>query len=134
MPTVTVEGDDNLDMSDFDLEEHGGVLFDGVGDALVLKRNREVLQGRPNIVNGGRSPTMTYAYPYTLCRRAVVATFDLSAANLDLFTTDHWLSDSRNVLVLRLNDQAWVSSAQPATPIVSRPHDFDAWAVARVVE
>ena len=131
---VTVEGDDNLDMSDFDLEQHAGVLFDGVGDALALKRNREVLQGRPKIVKGGRSPTMTFAYPYTLCRRAVVATFDLSAASLDLFATDHWLSDSRNVLVLRLNEQAWVSSAPLPTPVVSQPHKFHAWTVARVVQ
>ena len=43
-----------------------------------------------------------YAYKYTLSRRAVVATFDLSAENLEAFTEDHWLSNDRNVIVLRL--------------------------------
>ncbi len=50
---------------------------------------------------------MRYAYPFTLARRAVVATMDLSAANLDLLRTDHWLSDPRNVRVLRLTEPAW---------------------------
>eukprot|EP00973_Karenia_brevis_P001831 249848-Karenia_brevis.AAC.1 len=51
---------------------------------------------------------MLYAYTYTLCRRAVVATFDLSAQNLDLLQSDHWLSNPRNVLVVRLDAPAWV--------------------------
>ena len=34
---------------------------------------------------------MVYSYKYTLARRAIVATFDLSAENLDLFESDHWL-------------------------------------------
>ena len=50
---------------------------------------------------------MRYAYPYTLCRRGVVATFDLTAAGLDLFQTDHWLSDERNVIQLHLQTPAW---------------------------
>ena len=50
---------------------------------------------------------MMYSYPFTLCRRAVVATFDLSATNLPLLKTDHWLSDSRNVLLLHLTEPAW---------------------------
>ena len=34
---ITVESDEHIDMSDFDLREHSGVLLDGVGDApLVL--------------------------------------------------------------------------------------------------
>ena len=91
---VTVEDSTQLDLSDFDVSTHAGVLLDGVGDTLFLKRNREALQGRPKVCKGGKSGTMMYAYPYTLCRRAVVATFDLSAANLKLLHTDHWLSDS----------------------------------------
>ena len=47
---------------------------------------------------------MMYAYPFTLCRRAVVATMDLSAKNLGFFDTHHWLSDARNVVVLRLTE------------------------------
>ena len=97
-----MEDSTQLDLGDFDLSTHAGVLLDGVGDTLFLKRNREVLQGRPKVCKGGKSGTMMYAYPYTLCRRAVVATFDLSASNLELLQTDHWLSDSRNVMQLRL--------------------------------
>ena len=44
---VTVEANDELDLSSFDHREHAGVLLDGVGDALTLWRHREVLQGQP---------------------------------------------------------------------------------------
>ena len=95
---VTNEENTELDLSDYDLTAHAGVLLDGVGNARFLKKNREVLQGRPKVCKGGKSGTMIYAYPFTLRRRAVVATFDLSAANLRMLRTDHWLSDARNVL------------------------------------
>ena len=51
---------------------------------------------------------MIYAYPFTLARRAVVATMDLSAANLQAFDNDHWLSAPRNVIQLWLDEDAWV--------------------------
>ena len=41
----------------------------------------------------------------------IVATFDLSAANLDLFETDHWLKSEQNVIHLRL--QTKVRFANP---------------------
>jgi hypothetical protein len=112
---ITVEGDDVLDLGEFDHSKHGGVLFDGVGDVMFLKRNREVLQGRPKKRKAGKSATMMYSYPFTLCRRAVVVTFDLSATNLALLQTDHWLSDSRNVLQLRLSEPARVCTAARAS-------------------
>ena len=56
---------------------------------------------------GGKSSTMMYAYPSTLCHRAVVVTMDLSASNLECFNTHHWLSDERNVMALHLVAQAW---------------------------
>ena len=49
---ITVEGDQTLDFSDFDVRKHAGVLLDGVNDPLTLKRNREVLQGRPKTCKG----------------------------------------------------------------------------------
>ena len=60
---VTVEDSTQLDLSDFDVCTHAGVLLDGVGDTLFLKRNREALQGRPKVCKGGKSGTMMYAYP-----------------------------------------------------------------------
>ena len=45
-----------------------------------------------------------YSYKYTLAKRAVIATFDLSAANLQAMLTDHWLSDAQNVIQLRLTE------------------------------
>ena len=81
---VTVKDDSFLDFADLDVQRHAGVLLDGMGDALVLKQNREVLQGRPKMCKASRSPTMRFSTPYTLCKRAVVVTFDLSAANLHL--------------------------------------------------
>ena len=74
-------------MSAFDVEEHGGVLLDDFG---------------------GKSPTMMHAFPFTLCRRAVVATMDNAAHNLNFFNTHHWLSIRQNVIVLRLTDTAFV--------------------------
>ena len=89
---VTVEGDLALDLSEFGVAKHAGVLLDGVGDAMMLKSHREVLQGRPKVCRGGKSATMMYSYPFTLCRRAVVTTMDLSAKSLHLLSTDHCLS------------------------------------------
>ena len=108
---VTVEDDGHIDFSRFDVVRHAGVLLDGIGDVLLLKQHRESLQGRPKLLFGGRSQTMRYAYPFTLCRRAVVATADLGADNLHLLSSDHWLSKAENVLVLRLTAPTF---AQPA--------------------
>ena len=125
---VTVEADAFLDFTDFDIRQHAGVLLDGVGDVETLKLNREVLQGRPKTAKAARSPTMRHASVYTLCRRAVVATFDLSATNLHMLDSDHWLSNPKNVIQLRLTVPAWESgTAEPAPP---RPRDvMRAWSV-----
>ena len=69
--------------------------------ALVL-RHREALQGRPKVCKGGKSATNVYSYDYLFARRAIVATFELSAQHLDAFMTDHWLSNKLNVVVLYL--------------------------------
>ena len=132
---VTVEADETFDFSDFDIRKHAGVLLDGVGDPLILKRNREVLQGRAKVCKGGKSSTMMYAYPYTLCRKAVVATLDTSATNLHLFSTDSWLSDARNCLVLRLTREVWDNTSgveQPAPPPPSPQQRMQAWTVAEL--
>ena len=111
---VTVEDSDVLDLVDFNRAEHSGVNFDGLGDAMILKRNRESLQGRAKIAKGAKSATNVYAYSYTFTRRAVIATMDLSAANLDQLRTDHWLSNPKNVIVLEVKEPVWVT-----TPSVS---------------
>jgi hypothetical protein len=104
---ITVEDTDFLDFSSFDHRQHGGIVLDGVGDTLVLHRNREVLQGRPKVNKGGKSATMMYAYGFTLSNRAVIATLDLSAAHLDQLEENHWLSNPGNVLLLRLAEKAY---------------------------
>ena len=48
------------------MRKHAGVLFDGVGDLLLLRENRESLQGRPKVTKGARSATNIYAYAYTM--------------------------------------------------------------------
>ena len=107
-----------------------GVLLDGVGDVQVLKRKRETLQGRPKPIKGGRSATMVYSYTYTLCRRGVVATFDLSARNLHLFKTDHWLKDPRNVIQLHLTSPAWQTGVAASSQMMSRTEQMRSWTVA----
>ena len=101
---VTVEDSEHLDMADLDVRYHGGVLLDGVGDTLILKKNRESLQGRANLTKGAQSATMIYSYKYTLARRAVVATLDLSAKNLSALKADHWLQNPLNVVQLHLHE------------------------------
>ena len=131
---ITVEGDAHLDLSDLDVVRHSGVLLDGVGDVAFLKKNREVLQGRPKVCKGGKSATMMYAYPYTLCRRAVVSTFDLTAVNLGLFRSDHWLSDPRNVIQLHLTAPAWgAGSGDEADAAQTTPQELmSSWTVAQL--
>ena len=73
---------------------------------------------------------MKYAYTYTLCRRAVVATFDLAARNLHLFKVDHWLSDPRNVIQLHLKSPAWETGLIASSPPLSRREQMRSWSVA----
>ena len=107
---VTVEDDRSLDLSAFRVNQHAGVLLDGVGDVSILHKHREVLQGRAKKCRGGRSNTMIYSYPFSLARCAVVVTVDLSATNLHLFRTDHWLADPRNVTQVWLQGSTWLAN------------------------
>ena len=130
---VTVEDDGHLDCSRFDVTKHSGILLDGIGDIMLLKRHRESLQGRPQLLWGARSQTTRYAYPYTLCRRAVVATADLGAENLHLLTTDHWLSKPTNVLVLRLTAPTTAQLLGGLPAALPRTEQMRRWTVAEVV-
>ena len=85
-----------------------------------MKRHRETLQGRPKKCKGGKSATMMYSYEYTLFGRGVIATFDLSAKHLAHFATDHWLSNSKNVIALRLTEPAWVQRQVLVGPALAR--------------
>ena len=89
-----MEHAENSDSSRHDHRNHAGVVFDGVGDVLNLWHHRETMQGRPGLCYGGRSETMECSYPFAVARRAVVVTMDLSARNLHLLDTDHWLRGS----------------------------------------
>ena len=126
---VTVEVDTSLDLSEFDLTQHAGVLLDGVDNVMMLKTHREAMQGRVKKCRGGKSATMMYAYPFTLCRRAVVATLDLSAKNLHLLATDHWLRDPQNVVVVDLKSPSWVTDDGD---VVMQPPPMSAWSVSEV--
>ena len=74
----------------------------------------------PRTGKGGRSVIMVYSYTYTLCRRGVVATFDLSARSLHLFKTDHWLEDPPNVTQLHLASPAWQTGVAASSQMMSR--------------
>ena len=76
---------------------------------MFLNHHREDLQGRSKLSKGGRSGTMIYAYPFTLARRAAVATLDLGAQNLAAFTDDHWLSNNTHVIGLWFRGEAWAA-------------------------
>ena len=130
---VTVEADEHLDLSEYNHSKHSGVLLDGVGDVMLLKRNREMLQGRPKTCKGGKSATNMYAYPFTLCRRAVVVTMDMGVANLELLYTDHWLSNRKNVMVLKLDTPAWKCESVPVPLVPTDPRATVAgWSASEV--
>ena len=82
---------------------------------------------------GGRSQTMRYAYPFTLCRRVVVATADLGADNLHLLSSDHWLSKAENVFVLRLTAPTLAQPAGAFPDELPRAEQMRRWTVAEVV-
>ena len=130
---VTVEADEALDFSSFDHRLHAGVLLDGVGDTMTLWRHREMLQGRPKTCWGGRSATMMYAYPFTLARRAVVVTMDLTAQNLYLLKTNHWLKDQRNVCCLSLTAPSWTSATSLPVVVLQQADHMKTWGVLDVV-
>ena len=74
-----------------------------------------MLQGRPKVNKGAKSATMLYAFSFALCNRAVTVTMDLSASGLELFSTDHWLSNPSNTLPLELTDRAFVDTVQASS-------------------
>ena len=73
---------------------------------------------------------MMYAYDFTLCRRAVIITMDLSASNLHLFDVDHWLSDKKNCLLLRLDAPAWQDPGLPPSSALDGRAAMAAWSVS----
>ena len=98
-----------------------GVLLDGVGDALILKGNRESLQGRAKLCKGAQSATNMYSYVYTLHKRGIVATFDMSARNLDALKIDHWLSNSKNIIQLFLEEKSFREPEPELVPVPAFP-------------
>ena len=68
---VTMEEGAVLDFSYLRVQEHGGVLLDGVADVLLLRPHRECLQGQPKVCKGAKSTTMMHAYAFTLPRKVL---------------------------------------------------------------
>jgi hypothetical protein len=54
---------------------------------------------------------------------------DLSAKNLHLLTTNHWLKDRRNVLLVSLAQPSWTQVVHEAVPPAAR---MGAWSVQEV--
>jgi hypothetical protein len=125
----TMEEQSTIDASEMRVEEHAGILLDGVADVELLKPNRETLQGQAKVCKGGKSSTMMYAYSFTLARRAVVVTMDLSARNLHLLRSDHWLSDSKNIALEWLTAPVIGTTRAPQRP---RRQEMMEWSVAQV--
>ena len=98
----------------------GKANYDDVGRLPVMTRQQRAALAR----------TMVYSYTYTLCRRGVVASFDLSARNLHLFKTDHWLKDPRNVIQLHLTSPAWQTGVAASSQMMSRTEQMRSWTVA----
>ena len=114
---IAVETDEHLDLTDSDVRYHAGVILDGVGDAMIVKKNRVNAQGRPKLAKGAQSATTVYAYKNAVCQRAAVATFDLSSENLQGLRSDHWLRDPKNVIQLWLKEKAYDETAAPLAAV-----------------
>ena len=71
-----------------------------VRDGLAWKEVRAQVR----TIKGAQSAAMIYSYKYTLARRAVIATFDLSAKSLCALKADHWLKNPLNVFQLHLRE------------------------------
>ena len=77
---------------------------------------------------------MRFSSHYSLHRRAVVATFDLSTANLHMLDTDHWLSNPRSAICLKLHSPAWaIAGVAAPDPELERPEQMRIWTAAEVV-
>ena len=62
-----------------------------------------------------------------------MVTMYLSADNLDLFETDHWLSDPKDVMVVKLTERAWMDGAPSAAAAPMSPKDtFHHWTLAEL--
>ena len=73
---------------------------------------------------------MMYAYKYTLARRAIVATMDLSALNIAKLHANHWLKDQRNIVLLELSGSVFVDVGPRVVPEVHSHRDIlSTWSV-----
>ena len=68
----------------------------------------------------------------TLARRAVVATMDLSADNIHLLQSDHWLSDRRNVVQIHLTQATYGQVGHGAVTVPSPQERMRLWSVRAV--
>jgi hypothetical protein len=74
-----------------------------------------------------------YSYPYTLCRVPVIVTLDLSASNLHMFQTNHWLKDDKNVIKLWLREPAFASPGGNVRPTETPEEKMRGWSVEETV-
>ncbi len=57
---------------------------------------------------------------------------DLTARNLQLLTTNHWMKDPRNVVVVTLTQPSWRQPLQAALVVAPPAEKLGAWTVAEV--
>ena len=81
-----------------------------------FKRQREVLHGHIKKCRGDKSATTMYSYVSTVCRLAVVVALGLAAKNLHSLATDYWLSNFKNVILVRLSGPVWEAERPAALP------------------
>ena len=72
---------------------------------------------------------MINSYCFTLERRAVVVTTDLTAKNLHMLRSNHWLKDPRHVVLVWLTEAAWLTLAETTA---AEGASVEAWSVGEV--
>ena len=120
-----------MDLAECDRREHAGVILDRVSDAdfwiFFLRRHRcRGGRRRPTPQNQPRMCTHDASRRIrenSSCGRAVAATLDLLAENVNAFDEDHWLCNRDNVIYLKLQEPASIldNAVAAAAPAVSSP-------------
>ena len=75
---------------------------------------------------------MMYSYPYTSARRAIVVSMELTAKNLHLLRTNHWLKEPRNVVLVDLTSASWVGAPSTTGTTPTSEETMKAWSVCEV--
>ena len=88
-------------MRSFQRGAHTAIVLDDVRDLRFVVRHQDKLQGKYDcLVEFASTPGGQCAFAKDLFRIPIIVTINNSTANLQLLTTDDWLGNDRNRVVV----------------------------------